>query len=136
MRLDNITAVHLPSTNTTIIWPLRSWKAILGPAVWPTLGTKQRIFLLQTEPKMVLLISIHEAGGFVTVVELVGRSIRIPGFAHDEDVGRAAEGVGVDGDGADVHVRVVPGSLAGGGAVEVPFWEVIGAFDFFGQGLR
>ena len=75
----------------------------------------------------------------MAVVELVGGAVGIPALGEDEDVGHAANGVGEDGDGAEVNIRVVTGGLAGGGAVEVPGGEVLGldlaAFGDLGDGL-
>lgn len=83
-----------------------------------------------------LLVGLHQPRGFVPVVELVGRPIGIPGFAEHEDVVAEAEGVGVHGHGPDVDIGVAAGGLAGGGAVEVPFGELVdgfhGAFDGLG----
>lgn len=72
----------------------------------------------------------------MTIVELVGCSIRIPGLAHHQDIVTQTNGVGVHSDGSDVHVAVVPGGLKRGGAIEVPLWEVIDAFGSLVQGLE
>jgi hypothetical protein len=61
----------------------------------------------------------------VTVVELVWGSIGIPALADDEDVGSTTEWVGVEGDGAEVDVRVVARGLVGRTAVKVPFGQVL-----------
>jgi hypothetical protein len=62
----------------------------------------------------------------MTVVVLVGGAVGVPALSEDDDVGRAAEGVGEDGAGAEVDVGVVTGGLLGGGAVEVPDGEILG----------
>lgn len=60
----------------------------------------------------------------MTVVELVGGAVVVPAFCQDEDVVAAlAEGVGVDGAGPEVDVRVLAGGLTGRAAVEVPDGE-------------
>jgi hypothetical protein len=71
----------------------------------------------------------------VSEVELVGRAIRVPGLAEDDDVFPEAEGVGEDGGGAKVDVGVVTAGLAGGGAIEVPLRELIDRLDGLGEGL-
>ena len=71
----------------------------------------------------------------MAVVELVGGSVGVPGFAKDEDVVALSEGVGVDSAGAEVDVGVVTGGLAGGGTVEVPFGELVNARNGLGESL-
>jgi hypothetical protein len=71
----------------------------------------------------------------VAVVELVGGSVRVPGLAQDEDVVTLAEGVGEDGDRANVDIRVVTGGLASGGTVEVPLGELINRLDSLEESL-
>jgi hypothetical protein len=81
-------------------------------------------------------MGLHQAGGIVTVVELVGASIGIPGLAENEDVVTLAEGVGEDGDGAEVDIGVVTGGLASGGTVEVPLGELLNGGNGLGEGLN
>jgi hypothetical protein len=71
----------------------------------------------------------------VTVVELVGASIGIPGLAEDEDVVTLAEGVGVVSDRAEVDIGVVTGGLVGGGTIEVPLRKLINTRDGLEQSL-
>lgn len=61
----------------------------------------------------------------MTVVELVRRAIGHPALGKDENVFTTlgAERIGVDCNGFQVDVAVLTGSLAGGGAVEVPLLE-------------
>lgn len=61
----------------------------------------------------------------MAVVELVGASIRVPGLAHDDDVGFQTEWIRVDGDGANVDIGVVTWSLTGRGAIEVPLRKLL-----------
>ena len=62
----------------------------------------------------------------MAVVVLVGGAVGIPALGEDDDVGGAAERIGVDGAGAQVDVGVVTRSLLGGGTVEVPDRKVGG----------
>jgi hypothetical protein len=71
----------------------------------------------------------------VAVVELVGGTIGIPGLTENEDVVTKAEGVRVDGNGTEVHIGVVTGSLAGRGTIEVPLRELINGLDGLGESL-
>ena len=59
MGFDDITAVDLAGTDTAVVWSLRSRETILGPAVWPAVRAKEGVFLLETEPGLMLLVSIH-----------------------------------------------------------------------------
>lgn len=74
---------------------------------------------------MVLGVLLHEHGGIVAVVVGVGLAVGHPALAHDEDVIAKAEGIGEHGDGAEEDIGVVAWGLAGRGAVEVPFREVL-----------
>ena len=136
VSLHDISAVDLGSADTAVIGTLRSWEASLRPAVWPAIGTEEGVLLLQAEPGLLLGIGVHETDSFVTVVELVGGSIVVPGLAQDEDVLAATEGIWVDGNGAQVDVGVVARGLAGGGAVEVPFRELFVALHWAIEGLQ
>lgn len=71
-------------------------------------------------------VSLHDLGALMAVVVLVGGAVGIPALGEDDDVGGAAEGIGVDGAGAQVDIGVVTGSLLGGGTVEVPDRKVGG----------
>jgi hypothetical protein len=133
--LDDVTAVDLAGTDTAVVRALRTGETALGPAVGPTVGSQQGVFLLQTEPELVLGVGLHQLGSLVTVVELVGSAIGVPGLAEDEDVVTLPEGVGVDGNGADVDIGVVTGGLASGGAVKVPLGEFIDGLDSLVEGL-
>lgn len=81
-------------------------------------------------------MGLHDLGGIVPVVELVGRAIGVPALSEDEDVGGATEGVGEDGNGLQVDVGVVTGGLAGGGTIEVPQGEILGSVVLLRQGLQ
>ena len=114
MCLYDITAENLVGANTAVVWPLWSWETVLGPTVWPVVWAEEGVFLLQTEPGLMLGIGFHESSSFVTVVELVRAAIVIPRLAHDKDVVATAERVGEYGNGAKVDIGIVAGSLATG----------------------
>ena len=71
----------------------------------------------------------------MAVVEFVRSSIVVPGLAHDEDVVATAERIGIHGNGAEVDIGVVAGGLAGRGAIEVPFWEIVDGIGLLAQSL-
>jgi hypothetical protein len=124
VREDDVALDDIAIANTTVVLELRSGETTLGPAIGPVVLAEESVFLLKTEPWNPLLVRLHDLGAFVTVVELVGSAIMVPAFREDEDVGSAEERVGEDGYGLQVDIGVVTGSLAGGGAIEVPGGEI------------
>jgi len=135
MRFDDIPAKDLGGADTTVIRTLGSREAVLRPAIGPALGAQQRVLLFQAEPEVVLGMGLHEQVDVVPEVEAVRLARRVPRLAHDQDVGGQADRVGEDGDGPDVDVAVVAWSLPGGGAVEVPFGELLDRGGRFLEGL-
>jgi len=113
---------------------LRSGETTSGPAVRSVITAQQGVLLLQTEPGLVVGILVHHLHAVVAEVELVGCAIGVPALSENDDVGRAAEGIGVDGAGAEVDVRVLAGSLVGGGTIKVPDGEVLGCVVLLGEG--
>lgn len=114
VSFDDISAVDFAGTNTTVIWSLRAREAALGPTIRPAIRAKKSVFLLETKPWLVLGIGLHQSSGFVTVIELVGASIGVPGLTQDQDILTATERIGKDGTRADVNIGVVPRGLTGG----------------------
>lgn len=132
VSLNNVTAVDLASTDTTVVGTLGTGETTTGPAVGPAVGAEKGVLLFKTEPELLLGVGLHQTGSIVAVVELVGATIGVPGLAENKDVVALAEGVGEDSDGTEVDIGVVTRGLAGGGTVEVPFGELVNGFD----GLR
>ena len=91
--------------------------------------------MLEAEPQLMLGIRFHQPGRLMAVVELVGAPIRIPGLAHDQNVGLQTERIGIDGHGANIDIGVVAWGLAGGRAVEIPFRELLRLGDWFVERL-
>lgn len=135
MGLDDVTAVDLSGTNSTVVGSLGSGETSLGPSVRSTELIEEGVLLLQSEPGLEVLVGLHQLGALVTVVELVGGSIRVPALAKNEDVVAAAEGVGEESDGAEVDVGVSTGSLGGGGTVEVPLGKLVNGGGLLGESL-
>jgi hypothetical protein len=134
--LDDVTAVDLAGTDTTVVRTLGTGETATGPAIRPPISTEESVLLLQTEPEALVSIGLHQTVGIVTVVILVGASIGVPGLTEDKDVVTLAEGVGVESDGAEVDIGVVTGGLGGGGTVEVPLGELVNTRHGLGQSLR
>lgn len=87
---------------------------------------EEGVLLLETEPWHVLGIGLHDLGALMAVVVLVGGAVGVPALGQDDDVGGAAEGVGVDSARAEVDVGVFAGGLVGGRAVKVPDGKIFG----------
>ncbi len=127
MGLDDVATVDLARADAAVVGTLRTGEAALGPAVDLVHGVEQRVLLLQPEPGLVVLVRLHEPGGLVAVVELVGRAIGIPAFAEHEDVGLQSEGIGEDGNGSQIDVGIVARGLTGRRAIKVPLGQIVQA---------
>lgn len=111
MSFDDISAVNLTSTDGAIVWSLRPREATLGPAIGPSIRAEEGVFLLETKPGLVLSVCLHQSRGLVTVVILVGASIRIPSLAQDKNVIATTEWVRKDCDRADIDIRIITWGL-------------------------
>ena len=104
VSLDDISAVDLASSYTTVVWSLGPWETLLGPAIRSAVKTKEGVFLLQTKPWLLFGIGLHEPGAVMTVIELVGGAIVVPTLAEHENVIAATEWIGEDFDRSEVDV--------------------------------
>lgn len=105
--LDNVTAEDLSGTDTAVVRTLGSGETVLGPAVRPAVNVKESVLLLKAKPELVAFVGLHKDSSIMTEVVGVGLSVAHPGLAHDENVRPATEWVVVDGDWAEVDIRVV-----------------------------
>ena len=135
VSLDDVTAVDLAGTDTTVVGALRCREAVLGPAVGPAGDVEEGVFLLKTEPDVVVLELVQDDGSVVAVVVLVGLSVGTVGLTHDQDVVAQPEGIWVEGNGPEVYIGVVARGLGGGRAVEVPFGQLLDLLDLLVEGL-
>lgn len=135
VSLDDITAVHLASSDTAVVGSLGTGEATLGPAIWPAIRAEKSVLLLETEPEVLVGMSAHQASSLVAVVVLVRSAVVVPGLAQDEDVVAQTERIREEGAGTQVDVGVVAGRLAGGRAVKVPFGQVLDVGHFLSDGL-
>jgi hypothetical protein len=139
VSLDNVSAVDLASTNTTVVWALWTGVTADWPAIGLVEGVEEGILLLETEPRLMSLVGLHEFGTLMAVVEFVWGSIRVPALGDDQDVGGATEWVREDGYGAEVDIRVVAGSLASRATIKVPLGKILNLEETvlwnLGQGL-
>jgi hypothetical protein len=125
VSLDDVSAENLASTNTTVVWALRTWETVDWPAIRLVAHIEEGVLLLETEPWLVDLVGLHELSTLMAVVELVWGSIGVPALSENQDVGGTTEWIGEDGNGTEVDIGVVAWGLASRAAVEVPLWEVI-----------
>ena len=72
----------------------------------------------------------------MTEVELVGGTIRIPGFAENNDVLTLTERIREDVDGTEVDIGIFPRGLTGRGTIEVPLRKLVNGGDGFLEGLQ
>ena len=125
MSLDDISAVDLASTNTTVVWALGTGETVDRPAIRSIGHIEKSVLLLETEPWLVLLVGLHELSSLMAVVELVWSSIGVPALSNNQDVWVTTEGVGEDSNGSEVNIRVVAWCLASRATVEVPLWKIL-----------
>jgi hypothetical protein len=111
--LDKITGKHLAGTDTTVIWALGTGETVLGPAVDLTVGVKESVLLLETEPGLLGSGGLHDLVGVGTVVGGVGRAVVVVTFTEDENVGTTTEGVFEDGNGALLVSSAIASALNG-----------------------
>lgn len=154
--VDNVTHNDLATANTAVVRTLtvkvlvnmnpntsgksrsniRSRVTTGGPAERLVVVVEQSVLLLETEPGLVVGISLHHLVALMAEVELVGSAIGVPALSKNDDVGRATEGIRVDGTRTQVDVRVVAGSLLGRGAVEVPNGKIFRLVVLLGKSLQ
>lgn len=93
MGLDEVTGEDTASTNTTVVRALGTGETVLGPAEDLSVGVKESVLLLKTEPGLLSLGGVHHLLGVSTVVGLVRGAIVVVTLAKDEDVLATTEGV-------------------------------------------
>lgn len=81
MSLDNVTAVYLAGTDTTVVRALGTGETTLGPSVRFAILIEESVLLLETEPGLLALVGLHQFGALVAVVELVGGTVRVPALS-------------------------------------------------------
>ena len=142
-RLGNVTAKVVLGTDGAVVGTLRTGgHATLGPAEGGLLvEVEEGELLLEAEPGLLVLLARELSLGDGTAIggeRLAGGSV---GVAHNEDVvdavGAGTEGVTEDADGTKDDLRIITGSLVGGGTVEVPLGKVLhGLGPVGGEGAR
>jgi hypothetical protein len=93
VSFDNITAHDFAGSDTAVVRTLRARETALWPAIGPSVKAKEGVFLLETEPELMLLICVHDDLGFMSEVEAIGLTIRHPGLAHDKDIAVQTNGI-------------------------------------------
>lgn len=123
-------------TSTAVVGALGTRETVLGPTERGTVNVEQGVLLLKTEPGLVVLSEVHDLGGVMTVVGLVGSAIVVVTLGEDDDVVTATEGVLEDGSGPQVDIGVATRSLVGGRTIEIPNTQLTDVGDFFVNGLQ
>lgn len=112
VSLDDVSAVNLSGTNTTVVWALGTGETVKWPSIWSVREIEQGVLLLKTEPWHVGLVCLGEPCSLVAVVVLVWGSVGIPALGQDQNVGGATKRVGEDCDRSEVDIRVVTRGLS------------------------
>lgn len=86
VSIDDIAAEDLAGADTAVVWALGGRETVLGPAIRPALEVEECVFLLKTEPELVLLVCFEQNIGVAAEVVGVGLAISSPGLAHDNDI--------------------------------------------------
>lgn len=123
-------------TSTAVVGTLGAWEAVLWPTVWGTVYVEQSVFLLKTEPRLVILGKFHDFSGMVTVVGLVWSAVVVVALSEDENIFATPERVLKDGNWPQVNVGVIARSLAGGRTIEIPDSQLADIGDCFINSLR
>lgn len=123
-------------TRSAVVGALRARETALRPTVWSTVHVKQGIFLLNTEPRNLVLSLVHDLLGVMTEVGLVRSAIVVVALRENQDVVTTTEGVFEDGGGAEVDIRIVSGSLVGGGTIEIPDTKRANVINLLGDSLE
>lgn len=126
MSLDNVTLDNLASTDTAVVRALGSRETTRGPAEGTAIEIEESVLLLETEPRLVVGVGLHDLVAVMAVVVLVGGTIGVPALGKNDNVGGTAERIGEDGAGAQVDIGVVAGGLVSGRTIEVPDGEIFG----------
>ena len=72
----------------------------------------------------------------MTEVGLVRSAIVVVALRENQDVVTTTEGVFEDGGGAEVDIRIVSGSLIGGGTIEIPDTKRANVINLLGDSLE
>ena len=123
-------------TRSAVIRTLRTRETALRPTVGSAIHVKQGIFLLDTEPRDLVLSLVHDLLGVMTEVGLVRSAIVVVALRENQDVVTTTEGVFEDGGGAEVDIRIVSGSLIGGGTIEIPDTKRANVINLLGDSLE
>ena len=122
-------------TSTAVVRALGARESVFRPTVWGTIDVEQGVLLLKTEPGFVVLGEVHNLGGMVAVVGLVGSAVVVVTLGEHEDVVTFTEGVLEDGSGPQVDIGVATGGLVGGRTIEVPDTQLTNIGDFLVNSL-
>merc|ERR1740128_242421 len=118
--LHDVPTVHVAGSHRAVVRALGSREPVLGPTEGMSVLGKECVLLLDTEPGMGVFGLSHNLLADLSVVGLCGLLVVLVSLAHHHDVLSSPEWIGVDLDGVQVGVAVLPLSLVGGATVIVP----------------
>ena len=112
--------IKITRTGTAVVRTLGTRETTLWPTVRGTVRIEQGVLLLKTEPGFLFLGLVHNLGGMVTMVSLVGGAVVVVALGENDDVVTSTEGVLEDGSRPQVDVGVSTRGLVGRRTVEIP----------------
>ena len=86
VSFNDVATNHTARSDTTVVRALRTREAAYRPAKRPTIGTHERVLLLNTEPAMLILALLEDLDSIVTEVGLVRSAVIVVTFGKDQDV--------------------------------------------------
>lgn len=86
MSFDDVTADNLVSSRAAIVRSLRSREAVRWPAQRATVDVQECVFLLDAEPRFLLLRLVVSGLHRITVVGVARRSVGLVSVAKDDNV--------------------------------------------------
>lgn len=110
MGLDEITGENSAGTDTTVVRTLGTGETHLGPTKDLSIGVKQGVLLLETEPRFLVLGGIHRLLARSPVVGPVGSAVVVVALAEDKNVLAPSERIAEDRDGSLRGQRVLEGN--------------------------
>jgi len=113
VSLNNIATVNTVGTNTAVVGTLGSGEPVLGPSEGMSVLSQEGVLLLNAEPGLGRLSSLHDLQADLPVVGVCGLLVVLVGFTHHHDVVSTSEWIRVDLDGVKVGVGVLSLSLVG-----------------------
>lgn len=121
---DDFTTDHFVGADAAIIRTLWAREAVLWPTERPAVEVQKSILLLDTEPRFLILDSLHRLVRAIPLVRLRWRLIAVVSVAEHELVVTATEGIVVDRHRVKEYITVATVGLVCRAAVISPRRQV------------